>query len=149
MRYGLGTSRWRRLWLLAALAGAASLLAGVFPAATAASAASATFKITKLVRAHTIVLENGAHKTLKIDWTGPATFPVTARYVPAPGCTQGSITCYPGHHKFTTSANPLVWKGAAWCTGNAPTWTGKWYVFLVDANHTKTAKVTWTITCEQ
>jgi hypothetical protein len=54
----------------------------------------------------------------------------------------------PDPWRATKSANPLVWKNAAWCTGSAPTWSGKWYVFLVDASHNKTPKVTWTLTCK-
>jgi hypothetical protein len=132
---------------LGALVG--SLVAAGVLGAGAASASS-TFMITKLVPNPIVVVNNGPHKNLTIDWAGTATFPITAHYVPEPGCSHSGGTCYPGSYAFKTGTHALVWKGAAWCFDAPPGWKGgKWYVYLVDAHGTKTPEVTLTLVCKR
>jgi hypothetical protein len=128
----------------------AALAVGVGGLASGASAgATASFAITKLSPNPVTVIVNGPKKNLTIDWTGTATFPITAYYAPQPGCTTSGFTCFSGSHKFATGTHSLLWKGAAYCYGS-PTLphTGKWNVYLIDANKKRTRNVTYTVTCK-
>jgi hypothetical protein len=114
-----------------------------------AGAASSSFHITKLIPDPITVINNGKHKNLTIDWAGSANFPITAHYVPKPGCSHSGGHCYPGSATFKSGTHSLVWKRAAWCVNAPAGWNGgKWNVYLADAHGRTTPKVTWTVVCK-
>jgi hypothetical protein len=93
------------------------------------------------------ITRNGPRDPITIDWAGAATFPITAHYAPAPGCAGANDYCASETDTFTTRTHALVWKQAAWCTGNGGSSNGTWYVWLTDAHRHRTPKVKWSLSC--
>jgi hypothetical protein len=110
--------------------------------------ASPSFRIVKLVPAHAHIVANGPARNLTIDWTGSATFPITAHSAPKPGCSNDEFKCEAGTESFASGTRELEWKGFTHCEGNfSHTFTGKWNVYLTDTGGSRTPKVTWTLSC--
>jgi hypothetical protein len=134
---------------LAAGVGLVASLVAAGVLSTGVANASSSFTIKKIIPKHSHVVTNGPHKNLKIDWTGMASFPITAHYAPRPGCSHDGVTCVSESHTFKTGTHSLVWKGPAYCAGSVPNgWTGHFKVYLVDAQGTKTPNVSWALTCQ-
>lgn len=96
--------------------------------------------------------QNGPKADLTIYWSGSPRFPLTVNLTPAPGCSQGSLTCEPGSYTSPSRADPLVWRQSTYCAGNAPAslpaWTGRYYYWLVDAAGHSSARLLLTETCQ-
>jgi hypothetical protein len=129
------------------LVGTISLGGAVTFAPATGASSSSSFRITKVVPAVSDVTRNGPRDPITIDWAGAATFPITAHYAPAPGCAGAFDYCASETDTFATGTHALVWKRAAWCTGNAGSSYGTRYVWLTDAHGHRTPKVKWSLSC--
>ncbi|MGP8066544.1 MAG: hypothetical protein ACLP81_09310 [Acidimicrobiales bacterium] len=129
------------------LVGTISLGGAVTLATATGASSSSSFHITKVVPAVSHVTRNGPRDPITIDWAGAATFPITAHYAPAPGCAGVNDYCASETDTFTSGTHALVWKRAAWCTGNGGSSYGTWYVWLTDAHGHRTPKVKWSLSC--
>lgn len=96
--------------------------------------------------------QNGPKADLTVYWSGSPRFPLTVNLAPAPGCSQGSLSCEPGSYTSPSRADPLVWKQSTFCAGNAPAslppWTGRYYYWLADAAGNRSARLLLTETCQ-
>jgi hypothetical protein len=125
-----------------ALTGAAVL--AVVPAAGAKRTTSAdTFRILR-TSSPQYVLNNGAHGTIAIWWTGRASFPVTVHDAPA-SCPSG-FTCHAQTDLVGAQANPLRW-AAWWCSGSDRAWTLDFWFWLTDASGAATQRVRARVAC--
>jgi hypothetical protein len=90
---------------------------------------------------------NGPRLDLTVSWRGNPTFPVTM-VVPPNSCRAG-IDCTTPVHTFSKSANPLVFVGAIWCSGDPNVVAGPfdYSVYLEDAKHVRTPKAKVAFTC--
>jgi len=129
------------------LVGTISLGGAVTFATATGASSSSSFHITKVVPAVSHVTRNGPRGPITVDWAGAATFPITAHYAPAPGCAGAFDYCASETDTFATGTHALVWKRAAWCTGNAGSSYGTRYVWLTDAHGHRTPKVKWSLSC--
>jgi hypothetical protein len=133
---------------LSVLTGLTVVCAFSVQSSVSAAYATSSFKITKLSPNPMVVKANGAKKTLTIDWTGTASFPMTVYSVPVKGhCTTSSFSCHSGKHTFSSGTHVL--KEPGWyCTGsNSTSFHGEFYVYLVDSAKLKTPKALLKYTC--
>jgi hypothetical protein len=135
--------------MLLVVAGLTIVCAFSVQSSVSAASPASSFKITKLAPNPMVVKPNATKtKTLTIDWTGTASFPMTAHSVPVKGhCTTSTFTCYSGTYTFSSGTNSLKYPGW-YCTGSLSTpFHGEFYIYLVDSAKLKTPKVILNFTC--
>jgi hypothetical protein len=116
------------------LAGAvvAAGVAALFLATASSPRSAAGFTLVRISPRVFVVKAGGPRLPLRLVLAGSPTFPVTARYVPQPGCTTASWRCYPGTHVFPHPTKTLVWHNALYCLGGRAS-NRRWNVFVTDA----------------
>ena len=120
-----------------------------------AQAKSSVFRITKAtpdpVNLNVVTIPGTAHVNNTIHWKGKAVFPITANTTPAPGCSTAFFTCNPHSFTFASHKHKLVWSNGWGCSidaGSSPgSFTGTFYLDLVDAHGQTTPSITVEYTC--
>ena len=95
--------------------------------------------------------QNGPGGDLTVYWSGNPKLPLTLHQQPDPGFSRGSLTCGANSYAVAGDANPMVWRKALACTGNAPPsvapWNAGYYYWLTDAAGHSSERVLAVETC--